>query len=424
MADKIVSIGAKQIIDCKCRPAVEVEVRTESGAFGRGAAPTGSSVGMHEAFVLRDGDPAHYDGLGVLKAVAKVNDVIAPALIGMDVFDQAGIDDAMIRLDGTPDKHHLGGNTIYSVSIATYRAAADALRIPLYRHIAGGAVATVPVPTFNVINGGRYETHVQSFNEFLIVPHGAPDIDAAIEMAVTVFQRLDGVLHKHLGRRPVVASSYGYAAPSDDPEEIFGLMQQAIDDCGYTDSIAFALDCASSEMYDAENGTYLLKGQRVSSDELIAYARGLTERHDFVFIEDLLDENDWHGFSRAVRELPRTIILGDDLTVTRLEFLERAVRERACDGFVLKPNQVGTITEAMTAWRYAGDNGLIAVPSGRSGGVVDDVVMDFSVGLLSPFQKNGAPRSGERIEKLNFLIRAAAENPGCRLYDIRPLLRF
>jgi enolase len=424
MEDRIVSVRAQQIIDCKCRPAVEVEVRTEGGAVGLGAAPTGTSVGMHESFVLRDGNPSTYKGLSVHQAVDNAVNVIGPALIGMNVFDQRAIDEKMNALDGTPDKRRLGGNTIYSVSIAAFRAAADALSIPLYRHIAGRDIWTVPVPCFNVINGGRYEGLTQAFNEFLIVPYGTDSVDFAVEMAVAVFQKLGDVLTGFLGHKPSVASSYGYAAPSEDPETVLTLMQQAIDECGYGGRIAFALDCASSEMYDKETGTYLLKGEQVSSAELIAYARYLTERFNLVFIEDLLDENDWSGYSKAVQELRRTLVLGDDLTVTNLALLRKAYETRAVDGFVLKPNQVGTITEAMDAYRFAAQHGLIAVPSGRSGGVVDDVVMDFSVGLEVPFQKNGAPRSGERIEKLNFLMRANARSPGCKLYDISPLLRF
>ncbi|RFB86082.1 enolase [Rhizobium leguminosarum bv. trifolii] len=424
MQDRIVSLHAQQIIDCKCRPAVEVEIRTESGAIGLGAAPTGTSVGMYEAFVLRDGDPARYKGLSVHLAVDKALNIVGPAIIGMNVFDQRAIDEKMIALDGTPDKHNLGGNTIYSVSIAAFRAAAASRRIPLYNHIAGRDIQTVPVPCFNVVNGGKYDHFTQSFNEFLIVPHGTDSIDEAVEMAVAVFNHLGSVLTAYLGHKPQVASSYGYAAPSDDPAVVLSMVRRAIDECGYRDRISFALDCASSEMYDAATKTYLLKGERVSSSALIAYVRKLTETFDFVFIEDLLDENDWDGYRKAVRALPRTIILGDDLTVTSLPLLRRAHEMHAVDGFVLKPNQVGTITEAMDAYRFASDHGMIAVPSGRSGGVVDDVVMDFSVGLQVPFQKNGAPRSGERIEKLNFLMRANARSPGCRLYDLKPLLRF
>jgi enolase len=424
MQGKIQSVIAQQIIDCKCRPAVEVEIRTECGAIGRGAAPTGTSVGMHESFVLRDGDASTYAGLSVHKAVDNAVSVLGAVLIGMNVFDQRAIDETMIALDGTPDKHRLGGNAIYSASIAAFRAAAASRSVPLYEHIAGGAIRTVPVPCFNVINGGRNGDLIQAFNEFLIVPYGTDSIDFAIEMAVAVFLKLSEVLTDFLGHKPQVASSYGYAAPSDDPEVLLGLMQKAIDLCGYTDRIAFALDCASSEMYNKVDKTYLLKGKQVSSDELIAYAKYLTEKFNLVFIEDLLDENDWTGYSKAVRELTRTIVLGDDLTVTNIELLRKAYETRAVDGFVLKPNQVGTITEAMDAYQFAHAHGMIAVPSGRSGGVVAAVVMDFSVGLEVPFQKNGAPRSGERIEKLNFLMRANARSAGCRLYDIRPILRF
>ena len=421
--DEIVAVGAQQIIDCKCRPAVEVVVHTDSGGSGRGCAPTGSSVGMHEAFILRDGDPANYDGLSVHKAVDSARNVIGPALVGMNVFDQRAIDQLMIELDGTPDKRNLGGNTIYSTSIAAFRAAADSLRTPLYKHIAGEDIKTVPVPCFNVINGGHYRKFTQSFNEFILVPFKADTVDEAVRLAVAVFQELAGVLEEHLGECPQVASSYGYAAPSDDPEVVLSLMQRAIDRCGQGERFAFALDCASSEMYDRATGTYLLKGRCVSADELIAYAKSLTEKFRFVFIEDLLDENDWDGYTRAVRELDRTIVLGDDLTVTNIELLKKARSLKAIEGFVLKPNQVGTVSEALDAWRFAREHGMVAAPSGRSGGVVD-VVMDLSVGLQVPFQKNGAPRSGERIEKLNFLMRANASNPGCRLYDISELVKF
>ena len=424
MDDRIVALGAQQVIDCKCRPAVEVVAHTASGASGRGCAPTGSSVGMHEAFILRDGDPANYDGLSVHKAVEIATTVIGPALVGMNVFDQRAIDRKMIELDGTPNKRNLGGNTIYSASIAAFRAAADSLRIPLFRHIAGEDIKTIPVPCFNVINGGHYGQFTQSFNEFLLVPHGAETVDEAVRIGVTVFQKLAEVLEEHLGESPRVASSYGYAAPSDDPEVVLALMERAVDRCGYGRKMAFALDCASSGMHDRESGTYLLKGARVSADELIAYARRLTEKWPCVFIEDLLDENDWEGYSKAVKELDRTIVLGDDLTVTNIEFLRKAHALKAIEGFVLKPNQVGTISEALDAYRFARTHGMIAVPSGRSGGVVDDVVMDVSVGLQVPLQKNGAPRSGERIEKLNFLMRASASSPGCKLHDISGLVKF
>jgi enolase len=424
MEDKIVSVTAQQLIDCKCRPAVEVEVRTQSGASGRGCSPTGSSVGMYEACVLRDGDPKTYKGLSVHRAVDNVKNVIAPGLVGMDVFDQRAIDEKMNQLDGTPEKRNLGGNAICSASIACFRAAADSVGQPLHKYIAGGDIETVPVPGFNVINGGRYEALIQPFNEFIIMPYGADSIEEAVEIGVTVFQKVGDVLEGYLGRSPQIARSYGYVAPSEDPEVVLSLMRDAADQCGYGEKIAFALDCASSEMYDKDTSTYLLKGERVDSDALIAYAKTLSEEFDLVFVEDLLDENDWDGYPKAVEALTRTIVLGDDLTVTNIEFLRKAHELKAVEGFILKPNQVGSITEAFDAYRFAQEHQMIAVPSGRSGGVVDDVVMDFSTGLQVPFQKTGAPRSGERIEKLNFLMRASASSPGCRLYDISRLVKF
>ncbi len=286
------------------------------------------------------------------------------------------------------------------------------------------ALATVPVPSFNMVNGGRYGDMVQPFNEFIVMPYKAESIFEAVEMGVRVFEVMADVLERYVGSPPKVARSYGYVAPSEDPEVVLTLMQEAIDRCGYADKMAFALDCASSEMYDAATATYYLKGERVSSDELISYARELTERFKLVFIEDLLEENDWDGYPRAVREIPRTIILGDDLIATNLARLQRASATRAVEGFLLKPNQVGTISEALETYEYGVAHDLIAVPSGRSGGVVDDVVMDLSVGLQVPFQKNGAPRSGERIEKLNFLMRAADSIPDCRLADVGSIVKF
>lgn len=330
----------------------------------------------------------------------------------------------MIELDGTEFKTRLGGNAIYSTSIAALRAAARSQGIEPYELLGGDTLKTVPVPSFNMINGGRYGDVVQAFNEFLVMPYRADSIYSAVEMSVNVFETLRSVLADRLGRAPAVASSYGFAAPSSDPAVVLGILAEAIDRCGYTDKFAFALDCASSEMYDKDARTYELDGARVSSDELIDYTRQLSEQFDLVFVEDLLDENDWEGYPRAVEQIGRTIILGDDLIVSSPSRLERAAQTRAADGFILKPNQVGTITEALDAHRYAVEQGMISVPSGRSGGVIDDIVMDLSVGLQVPFQKNGAPRSGERIEKLNFLMRAAETIPNCTLYDVPSLVRF
>ena len=424
MSSKIKSIHARQIVDCKCRPMVEVDVVTEDGALGRGCAPTGSSVGKFESFVLRDNNPAEYNGLSVHHAVDNVNQIIAPALIGKDVHNQKEIDQIMIDLDGTSDKRKLGGNAIYSTSIAVLRAAAKAENLPLYNYLANGPIKTVPVPSFNIIIGGHYENLTQPFNEFIIMSYGASTIYEAVEMGIRTFQELEKVITRYLGHKPSVAPSYGYVSPSEDPEENLKLIAQAIDACGYTGKIGFAFDCASSEMYDKDSNTYLLKGKRVAAEELIDYAKSLTENYPFVFIEDLLDEEDWDSYPKAHKAITRTILLGDDFIVTNIERLKRAYELQAIDGFILKPNQVGTISEALDTFRFAKEHQLFATPSGRSGGVVGDVVMDLAVGLGIPFIKNGAPRSGERIDKLNFLMRACDLNPGCQLADISSLLKF
>lgn len=424
MGSKIKSVHARQLIDCKCRPLVEVEVVTQDGAVGCGSAPTGSSVGMYESFVLRDGDPLEYNGLSVHKAVANVNEVIAPALIGRAVEDQAGLDAVMIELDGTEDKHRLGGNAIYSTSIACFRAAAAHHHVPLFDYIARGKLPHVPIPSFNVINGGSNAGIRQGFNEFIVMPYRADSIFEAVEIVVKVFQTLGPVIRRYTHEEPRVGGSYGWCAPSADPEECLKLMQEAIDRCGYTEKCAFALDCASSETYNRDAQLYYYNGREVSAEALIEHARELTERYPFVFIEDLLDENDWEGFRKAHAGLPRTLIIADDFTATNKARLERAIGMNSIDGFVLKPNQVGTITEALQAYELARQKGLIAIPSGRSGGVIGDVVMDLAVGLQVPFIKNGCPRSGERIDKLNFLMRIADSYPSCTMSNIDHLVRF
>jgi enolase len=425
---RIASVVARQVLDCKARPLVEVEIITDTGHIGRGASPTGVSVGVHEAVVIRDGNRAEYDGLSVHRAVSAVIDEIAPVLVGAELGDPRSLDRVLIELDGTPDKHRLGGNAIYSTSIALLRAASAAAGIPTYTYI--GALlglkppTTVPTPSFNMINGGRYGDVFQTFNEFLVVPYRANSIESAVEKGVSLFGVLGEVLAERLGHAPLMASSYGYVAPSSDPRVVLEVLAKAVERAGCTDVMAFALDCASSATYDQCTQTYALNGERVAAEALIDYARALSEDFPIVFIEDLLDGDDWDGFTTAVQTIDRSIILGDDLIVTNPERLERAVKASAVDGFILKPNQVGTIAEALDCFEYASQNAILAVPSGRSGGVIDDVVMDLAVGLGAPFQKNGAPRSGERIEKLNFLLRAAERIQNCALADVPALVRF
>ncbi|WP_144876190.1 enolase C-terminal domain-like protein [Microbacterium sp. 1.5R] len=420
----VTGIRARQILDSKARPMVEVEVETATGAWGRAAAPTGSSVGVHEAAILRDDDPASYRGQSVRRAVANVTGPIAQHLTGRWFDTQAMFDGALLDLDGTVDKHVLGGNAIYPVSVAFLRAQAAERRRPVYEQVARGPLTTLPVPCFNVLNGGRNRDAVQAFNEFLVVPHGAASVDEAVEMGVLVFQELPALIQRATGRGATMANSFGYAAPFADPRAVLALLQDAVDAAGCADRVSFALDCASSEMYDPATDTYELNGERVDATDLVGHLRALTKEFPLLFVEDPLHEDDWAGFALAVRELPRTWVLGDDLIVTNPVRLERAIAERAVDGFVLKPNQVGTITEALQTFEKASALGMLALPSGRSGGVIDDVVMDLSLGLQVPFQKNGAPRSGERVEKLNFLLRAAERLPTARLADLSRISRF
>ncbi len=423
----IKSITARQLIDCKCRPMLEVDVVTEGGALGRGSSPTGSSVGSHESFILRDHNPAEYDGMSVHKAVHVVEATIAPALRGMDILDQAALDRRMLELDSTPEKSVLGGNSIYSVSIACARAAAAAQGVPLYLRFAAdrGGLKHIPIPTFNVVNGGRYHTHTMPFNEFILAPYKAGSIELAVEIAVKVFKRLGILIERYQKGVPAgIGNSFGHMAPCDDPAEILGLLWQAAMDCGYQDNIALALDCASSEMYDSKDRTYLLKGKRVTNDELISYVQQLTLQFPLLFVEDLLDEDDWDGFVKAKQLLQSTNIIGDDFIVTNVNRLRKAYEMNAVDGFILKPNQVGTISEGLDTFDFAERHDLLAIPSGRSGGVVGDVVMDFAVGLNVKLLKNGAPRSGERIDKLNFLLRVADKHPELHLFDGSSLSKF
>jgi enolase len=364
----------------------------------------------------------------VHRAVSAVTDEIAPILVGAKLDDPRSLDRVMIELDGTPDKHRLGGNTIYSTSIALLRAASAAAGTPTYTYVRAllglKPPTTVPAPSFNMINGGRYGDIFQTFNEFLVVPYRADSIESAVEKGVSLFGVLGEVLAERLGRAPLVAASYGYVAPSSDPRVVMEVLAEAVERAGCADVMAFALDCASSAVYDKGSHTYALNGERVTAEALIDYARALSKDFPMVFIEDLLDGDDWDGFAKAVQTIDRSIILGDDLIVTNRDRLQRAVKTSAVEGFILKPNQVGTIAEALDCFEYAAQNAILAIPSGRSGGVIDDVVMDLAVGLGAPFQKNGAPRSGERIEKLNFLLRAAEGIPDCALADVPALVRF
>jgi enolase len=421
----IEKVQARQIFDSKCRPIIEVDVITKGDVRGRGAASTGTSVGMYEAMILVDNDPSKFNGRSVYEAIRNVNEIIGPAIVGLDVRDQEKIDRRMIELDSTSNKSRLGGNAIYATSIACVRAAAASCGKPLYRYLAQGPIKTLPVPTFNSINGGRYGDFIMAIQEFIFCPYKADNMAEAVEIAMRVFPMIGKVITEFQKGRPAkVGHYYGWQPPTEDPECTMELLHEAVVRCGYEDKVAYALDFASSEMYDPDTGTYYMNGRRLDSDDMIELAKGLTQKYNFLFIEDLLDENDWDGYQKAVSAIDRSIIIGDDFIVTNVGRLRKANEMRAVEGFIFKPNQVGTITESLEAHRYAQEHGLITVPSIRGGGVIDDVVMDLCIALQTPAVKNSAPRSGERIYACNVLYRAADENPDAHLFDFSSLVRF
>ena len=425
MDNRIRAVCARQIFDSKDRPIIEVDVVTEAGALGQGSASTGTSVGMYEAVVLVDNDPGRFDGMSVYKAIDNVNRIIGPAIIGMDVTDQEAIDRRMIELDGTPNKARLGGNAIYATSIACLKAAARISEQPLYRYLAGGELKTLPIPTFNSINGGRYGDFFMGIQEFTFCPYRAESMAEAIEIAMEVFPMVGKVIGEYQKGQPAkVGHYYGWQPPTEDPEITMELLHEAVRRCGFEDKVAYALDCASSEAYDDKTGTYYMNGRQLTTDEMIAFGKKMSERYNFLYIEDLLDENDWEGYRKAMKEISRTILIGDDFIVTNESRLRRAYEEEAIGGFIFKPNQVGTITESLEAHKFAKEHGMITVPSQRGGGVIDDVVMDLCLAMQVPAVKNSAPRSGERIYACNMLYRAADENPGAKLFDYGSIQKF
>lgn len=418
-------VKAREILDCKGKPAIEVDVYTEGGAVGRAASPSGISAGSREAFVFRDCDPGRYDGMGVLRAVELVKKEIEPAVTGMDVFDQEGIDRKLIQLDGTENKSRLGGNTIYSVSLACIKAAAASLNMPLYQYVAGGPLKTVPIPTFNCIDGGSYQKGTMPFQECTVIPYRAKSIREAVEIGWSVFKETGKVIEEYQNGTPAKAGTVsGWQPPSSDPEVCFDILHEAAKRCRADEKIAFAADCASSEFYIEERDTYDFLGREMDLDEMLGMIKGLTEKYPFLYVEDPVQENDWAGWIKAAEVLNRTVVIGDDLTVTDRRTIEKAHELGACGGFIFKPNQVGTVTECLEAEKYARENNMLVVPSIRAGGSVCDEVIDIGVGIGAAATKQGPPKNGERIYGINFLLRAEDENPGAKPYDFAAFVRF
>ncbi|MGE0104075.1 MAG: phosphopyruvate hydratase [Blastocatellales bacterium] len=408
----IEEIVAREILDSRGNPTVEAEVVLESGIVGRAAVPSGASTGENEAVELRDGDKFRFLGKGVKKAVENVNKAIANAIIGMDSFDQAAVDQAMIDLDDTPNKSKIGANAILAVSLATARATASELEIPLYRYIGGTNARTLPVPLMNIINGGAHADNNVDFQEFMIVPAGAPSFSEALRWGTEVFHSLKGVLKKK-GYSTAVGDEGGFAPSLKSNDEAIESILEAITAAGYTpgEQIAIALDPASSEFFI--DGHYVFKksdGRKLTSEEMVKYWVDWAKQYPIISIEDGLAENDWEGWAAFTEELGDTVqLVGDDLFVTNTIYLERGIDEVVANSILIKVNQIGTLTETLNAIELARTNNYTAIISHRSGETEDPFIADLAVATNSGQIKTGSASRTDRIAKYNQLLRIEEE---------------
>ncbi|WP_243081113.1 surface-displayed alpha-enolase [Streptococcus dysgalactiae] len=410
----ITDVYAREVLDSRGNPTLEVEVYTESGAFGRGMVPSGASTGEHEAVELRDGDKSRYLGLGTQKAVDNVNNIIAEAIIGYDVRDQQAIDRAMIALDGTPNKGKLGANAILGVSIAVARAAADYLEVPLYTYLGGFNTKVLPTPMMNIINGGSHSDAPIAFQEFMIMPVGAPTFKEGLRWGAEVFHTLKKIL-KERGLVTAVGDEGGFAPKFEGTEDGVETILKAIEAAGYEageNGIMIGFDCASSEFYDKERGVYdytKFEGEGAAvrtSAEQIDYLEELVNKYPIITIEDGMDENDWDGWKALTERLGgRVQLVGDDFFVTNTEYLARGIKENAANSILIKVNQIGTLTETFEAIEMAKEAGYTAVVSHRSGETEDSTIADIAVATNAGQIKTGSLSRTDRIAKYNQLLR-------------------
>lgn len=405
-------VHAREILDSRGNPTVEAEVSLDSGVTGRAAVPSGASTGENEAVELRDGDKFRYLGKGTKLAVENVNKIIANALIGKDAFQQANIDQTMIDLDDTPNKSKLGANALLAVSLATARAAAAELDVPLYRYIGGTNARTLPVPLMNIINGGAHADNNVDFQEFMIVPAGAPNFAEALRWGAEVFHTLKGVLKKR-GYSTAVGDEGGFAPSLKSNDEAIEAILEAINAAGYTpgEQIAIALDPASSEFF--QDGHYVFKksdGRKLTSDEMVQYWVNWVKQYPIISIEDGLAENDWAGWAAFTGELGDTVqLVGDDLFVTNTRYLQRGIEEIVANSILIKVNQIGTLTETLDAIEMARSNNYTAIASHRSGETEDAFIADLAVATNCGQIKTGSASRTDRIAKYNQLLRIEEE---------------
>lgn len=406
----IADIKAREILDSRGNPTVEVEVMLESGIVGRAAVPSGASTGKREALELRDGDKGRYLGKGVLQAVDNINTIITPELLGYESFKQGEIDKLMIELDGTENKSKLGANAILGVSMAVARAAADYHMMPLFRYIGGIAARKLPVPMVNVINGGAHADNSINVQEFLLLPTGAPTFGEALRYSAEVFHNLKKIL-KSRGMATSVGDEGGFAPNLESDEEVFKVIMQAIEKAGLRpgEDIVLGIDAAASELYDDEAGCYILRwssGEKLTSADMISMYADWCAKYPIKSIEDGLAEGDWAGWAALTAKLGDKIqIVGDDIFVTNTKIFKRGINERVANSILIKLNQIGSVTETIEAIHMAYSAGFTAVISHRSGETEDTTIADLAVALNTGFIKTGSTSRSERIAKYNQLLR-------------------
>jgi len=402
---------AREILDSRGNPTVEVDVYLEDGTMGRAAVPSGASTGAHEAVELRDGDGKRFGGKGVLKAVDNVNSIIAPEISGYDATDQLGVDMAMIELDGTPNKSRLGANAIIGVSMAVARAAAESLGLPLYQYLGGANAKVLPVPMMNILNGGKHADNNVDIQEFMIMPVGAESFAGALRMGAEVYHQLKNVL-KNKGLNTAVGDEGGFAPMLKSNEEALEVIMESIASAGYNpgEEIALALDPAATEFY--KDGKYVFESESISrtAEEMIEYYAMLVGKYPIISIEDGLAEDDWDGWKKLNERLGRQIqIVGDDIFVTNTSRLARGIRSGVANSILIKLNQIGTITETLDCIEMARQAGYTTVVSHRSGETSDSTIADLVVAVNAGQIKTGAPIRGERVAKYNQLLRIEEE---------------
>ena len=407
-------IHAREILDSRGNPTIEVDVRLESGALGRAAIPSGASTGEHEAWELRDGNKNRFGGKGVKKAVANVNEKIAPVLKGWDALDQAKIDKKLIELDGTPNKSNLGANALLGVSLAVAHAAATAENLPLFRYLGGREARVLPVPMMNILNGGAHSDAPIDFQEFMIMPRGAPSFSEAVRYGAEVFHALKSVL-KDRGLSTAVGDEGGFAPHLSSAEDALESISTAVERAGYKlgEQIFIALDPAASEFYDNKSNVYVFKksdGSRKTADELVEYYARLCAQFPIISIEDGCAESDWAGWKKLTAKLGKKIqLVGDDLFVTNVEFLRKGIAEHVANSILIKVNQIGTLTETLATIDLAKENHYTTVISHRSGETEDATIADIAVGTNAGQIKTGSLSRSDRIAKYNQLLRIEEE---------------